>query len=73
MALAEVVGPYIDNPDDQSWRGSMLALSQPHEGGAGWPGSDADATGMARQQPDHPREQYCVHGRVLDEGRDQPR
>jgi hypothetical protein len=25
MALAEVVGPYIDNPDDQSWRGSMLA------------------------------------------------
>jgi hypothetical protein len=26
MALAEVVGPYIDNPDDQSWRGSMLAF-----------------------------------------------
>jgi hypothetical protein len=25
MVLAEVVGPYIDNPDDQSWRGSMLA------------------------------------------------
>jgi hypothetical protein len=25
MALAEVVGPYIDNPDDQSWRDSMLA------------------------------------------------
>src|SRR5271155_633563 len=25
MALAEVVGPYIDNPDNQSWRGSMLA------------------------------------------------
>jgi hypothetical protein len=25
MALAEVVGPYLDNPDDQSWRGSMLA------------------------------------------------
>jgi hypothetical protein len=25
MALAEVVGPYIDNPEDQSWRGSMLA------------------------------------------------
>jgi hypothetical protein len=25
MALAEVVGPYIDNPDDQSWRGSMMA------------------------------------------------
>jgi hypothetical protein len=25
MALAEVVGPYVDDPDDQSWRGSMLA------------------------------------------------
>jgi hypothetical protein len=25
MALAQVVGPYIDNPDDKSWRGSMLA------------------------------------------------
>ena len=25
MALAEVVGPYLDNPDDQSWRGPMLA------------------------------------------------
>jgi hypothetical protein len=25
MALAEVVGPYLDNPDDQSWRSSMLA------------------------------------------------
>ena len=25
MALAEVVGPYVDNPDDKSWRGSMLA------------------------------------------------
>jgi hypothetical protein len=25
MALAEVVGPYIDDPDDQSWRGSMVA------------------------------------------------
>ncbi len=25
MALAQVVGPYLDNPADQSWRGSMLA------------------------------------------------
>jgi hypothetical protein len=25
MALAEVVGPYVDNKDDKSWRGSMLA------------------------------------------------
>ena len=25
MALAEVVGPYLDNPSDQSWRGAMLA------------------------------------------------
>src|SRR2546426_8132433 len=26
MALAQVVGPYLDNPADQSWRGSMLAF-----------------------------------------------
>ncbi|WFU44823.1 hypothetical protein QA640_21610 [Bradyrhizobium sp. CB82] len=25
MALAEVVGPYVDNPDNKSWRGAMLA------------------------------------------------
>jgi hypothetical protein len=25
MALAEVVGPYVDNPADKSWRGAMLA------------------------------------------------
>jgi hypothetical protein len=25
MALSQVVGPYIDNPADQSWRGAMLA------------------------------------------------
>ncbi len=25
MALAEIVGPYLENPADQSWRGSMLA------------------------------------------------
>lgn len=26
MALAEVVGPYVDNPDNKSWRGAMLAF-----------------------------------------------
>src|SRR5260370_35797008 len=25
MAPAEVVGPYLNNPDDKTWRGSMLA------------------------------------------------
>ena len=25
MALSEVVGPYLDNPGDQSWRGALLA------------------------------------------------
>ena len=25
MALTQVVGPYLDNPADQSWRGAMLA------------------------------------------------
>src|SRR5262245_31329442 len=26
MALSETVGPYLDNPADQSWRGPMLAF-----------------------------------------------
>ena len=26
MALAQVVGPYLDNPADQSWRSAMLAF-----------------------------------------------
>ncbi len=26
MALAQVVGPYLDNPKDRSWRGPMLAF-----------------------------------------------
>jgi hypothetical protein len=26
MALTQVVGPYLDNPADQSWRGAMLAF-----------------------------------------------
>jgi hypothetical protein len=26
MALTQVVGPYLDNPADQSWRGPMLAF-----------------------------------------------
>jgi hypothetical protein len=25
MALAQVVGPYLENPEDKSWRGAMLA------------------------------------------------
>src|SRR3954471_17930703 len=25
MALAQIVGPYVDNPDDKSWRGAMRA------------------------------------------------
>ncbi len=25
MAMSEVVGPYLDNPGDQSWRGALLA------------------------------------------------
>jgi hypothetical protein len=25
MALAQVAGPYLDNPEDKSWRGAMLA------------------------------------------------
>src|SRR5262249_7451949 len=31
-ALAQVVGPYLDNPADQSWRGPMLAYRPDGEG-----------------------------------------
>ena len=42
MALAEVVGPYLDNPDDQSWRGPMLAFRSRMKSAP-----DADAAGLA--------------------------
>ena len=69
MALTQVVGPYLDNPADQSWRGTHARLSQPDEIGARWPRPDADAGGVARQQSHHPGEQHRIHGRLRGEGR----
>src|SRR6516162_9965136 len=45
MALAEVVGPYIDNPGDQSWRGPMLAYRSRMK-------SALDGLDLASIQPD---------------------
>ena len=45
MALAEVVGPYLNNPDNKSWRGSMLAYRSRMQ-------SALDGLDAAPMQPD---------------------
>ena len=70
MALAEVVGPYLDNPDDKSWRGSMLAYRSRMQSALDGLDATPMPAGMARQQPHHPAEQHRLHGRVRGQGRD---
>ena len=43
MALAEVVGPYLDNPDNQAWRGPMLAYRSRMKSALDGSRRDADA------------------------------
>ena len=69
MALAEVVVPYIDDPDDKSWRGSMLAYRSRMQSALDGLDADADGAGLARQQPHHPAEQHRLHGRLRCQGR----
>ena len=51
MALAEVVGPYLNNPDDQAWRGSMLAYRSRMKSAL----DGLDATAMPAEWPDDDR------------------
>ncbi len=51
MALAVVVGPYLDNPDNQSWRGPMLAYRSRMKSAL----SDLDATPMPPEWRDNNR------------------
>jgi hypothetical protein len=51
MALAQVVGPYINNPDDQSWRGPMLAYRSRMQSGL----ESLDATPMPAAWRDNER------------------
>jgi hypothetical protein len=51
MALAEVVGPYLDNPANQSWRGSMLAYRSRMQSAL----DGLDATPMAAEWRDNNR------------------
>ena len=53
MALTEVAGPYLDNPDDQAWRGAMLAYRSRMV--SALEGLDATPMprGLAGQQPHH--------------------
>ena len=70
MALTEVAGPYLDNPADQSWRGSMLAYRSRMQSAL----EGLDATPMQPDWRDNNRtilqEQHRLHGRLPGEGRD---
>src|SRR5262249_61054535 len=46
MALTEIVGPYLDNAANQSWRSSMV--SRPHEVRARRPRRHSHARGLAQ-------------------------
>ena len=47
MAMAEVVGPYLDNPDNQAWRGPMLAYRSRMKSALDRSRRGADAWGVA--------------------------
>ena len=69
MALAEVVMPYLDKPDNQAWRGPLLAYRSRMQSAL----DGLDVTAMpedwrANQSRD-PTEQHRVHGRLCGEGR----
>ena len=68
MALTQVVGPYLDNPANQSWRGSMLAYRSRMQSALDGLDATAMPAGLARQQPHHPAEQHRLHGRLPGEG-----
>jgi hypothetical protein len=51
MALSQVVGPYLDNPVDQSWRGAMLAYRSRMQSAL----DDLDATPMPLEWRDNNR------------------
>ena len=70
MALTQVVGPYLDNPADQSWRGAMLAYRSRMKSALDGLDPDSDASGLAGEQSDHPGEQPRIHGRLRGEGCD---
>ena len=69
MALTQVVGPYLDNPADQSWRGAMLAYRSRMKSALDGLDVTAMPAGLAREQSHHPAEQHRVHGRLRGEGR----
>src|SRR5271155_1736844 len=51
MALAEVAGPYLDNPADQSWRGALLAYRSRMQSAL----DDLEATPMQAEWRDNNR------------------
>ena len=69
MALAEVVGPYLDNPANQAWRGSLLAYRSRMQSALDGAGRNRHAGRVAGEQPQHPEEQHRLHGRMCAQGR----
>ena len=70
MALGEVVVPYLNSPNDLTWRGSLAAYRDRMQSAL----DGLDATAMrgrlAAEQPQHSAEQHRVHGRVPEKQRD---
>jgi hypothetical protein len=64
MALAEVVGPYLDNPANTSWRGSMLAYRSRMQSAL----DGLDATPMQPEWRDNNRTILQNNIAFMDEG-----
>ena len=70
MALAEVVVPYLNSPNDLTWRGPLARLPEPHAIRPRRSRCGAHARRLEADQPRDPREQHRVHGRGPEGERD---
>jgi hypothetical protein len=69
MALAEVVGPFVDNPNDKSWRGSMLAYRSRMQSALDGLDDVPMEPGWRDNNRILPAEQSRLHGRMRCQGR----
>ena len=63
MAISEVVGPYLDNPADQSWRGAMLAYRSRMQSAL----DGLDATPMPPEWRDNTRAVLANNAAFMDD------
>ena len=64
MALAEVVVPYLNSPNDLTWRGLVAAYRNRMQSALDGLDASRDQGRLEAEQPQHPAEQHRVHGRV---------